>query len=68
MAEHDAAYLAQCREKNICPLCHQNIVKKHGSGSFVDGVFCSQDCYAQWHSSSLQQRHEDRLKRSKSDD
>jgi hypothetical protein len=61
MAENEQQYLGECMEEGICPACHQPITKKFGSGRFEDGVFCSMDCYAEWHKGSLIRRHQDRL-------
>ena len=60
MAEHEADYLRECLEQNICPTCKKAIEKKFGSGQVKDGVFCSLDCYGKWHSGQLLRRHESR--------
>jgi hypothetical protein len=68
MAENEEVYLRQCLEQNTCPACQQPITEKFGSGQVKDGVFCSLDCYAKWHQAMLKQRHEDRVKKDRSDE
>jgi hypothetical protein len=68
MAENEEDYLRQCLEQGICPVCQQPIVKKFGSGQLKDGVFCSLDCYGEWHKASLMRRHQDRVQKGSSDE
>ena len=63
MAEAEQGYLAQCRANGICPVCHNQLAQRIGSGKLDDGVFCSMDCYAKWHGASLVQRHKMRTMR-----
>lgn len=62
MADHEERYLQKCLADNVCPACLKPVVKKLGSGNQKDGVFCSLDCYANWHAETLRRRHQDRLK------
>lgn len=68
MAENEEDYLRQCLEQNICPVCQQPITKKFGSGQFKDGVFCSLDCYGEWHKALLMRRHQGRVQNGSSDE
>ena len=68
MAENEDDYLRQCLEENICPVCHQAIIKKFGSGQFKDGVFSSLNCYTEWNKALLIRQHQDKIKKSKSDE
>jgi hypothetical protein len=61
MSENEEYYLQQCLQKMVCPSCQKKLTNKVGSGRFKDGVFCSQDCYAKWHSGVLIKRHQERL-------
>jgi hypothetical protein len=62
MAESEANYLAQCRQEGICPRCREVVKEKYGTGRFEDGVFCSLDCYAEWHKAALIRRHDEARK------
>ena len=68
MAENEEVYLRQCLEQNICPVCQQLIIKKHGSGQFKDGVFCSLKCYTEWNKALLIRQHQVKVQKSKSDE
>jgi len=68
MIENEEDYLRRCLEKNICPTCQQLISDKFGSGKTKDGVFCSLDCYTKWNEALLIRRHQDRVKKSKTDE
>lgn len=68
MAEHEEEYLRQCLAQGVCPVCQHPIVKKFGSGQTKDGVFCSLDCYGEWHKAMLTRRHQDRVKKGSSDE
>ena len=62
MSENHAEYLAECLRKEICPTCHGPLVKKHGTGQFKDGVFCSLTCEATWRGEEVRRRHLAKLK------
>jgi len=68
MAENEEDYLRRCLEQNICPACQKPITKKHGSGQFKDGVYCSLDCYKTWNEALLIRRHQDRIQKSETDE
>lgn len=68
MPESEQSYLDQCREQGICPACHKATIEKYGSGQQKDGVFCSLDCYGEWHKAALIRRHEERMKKERSDE
>lgn len=68
MAEADKSYLNNCRDANRCPTCQGPLTTRVGTGSFKDGVFCSLECQAKWHSPAMQLRHLERLRKAKADD
>ena len=68
MAEKEGTYLAKCLQEGVCPKCRQALAQKYGSGRFEDGVFCSLDCYAEWHKGALIRRHEESGKKGPADE
>ena len=68
MAESEEGYLRSCLEQEICPACRKSTTKKVGSGLLKDGVFCSLDCYGEWHKGLLIRRHQDRVQRGSLDE
>jgi hypothetical protein len=58
VAETEHGYLARCRADRVCPNCHNSIPEggATGSGSHADGLFCSLDCYAEYHGPSIARR------------
>jgi len=59
MAESEQSYLLELWDNNICPNCGKSIPEgKHvGSGKKREGGFCSLDCYADYRSADLIERH-----------
>jgi hypothetical protein len=63
MAETEDGYLEKCKKEGLCPTCHKPLGAGIGSGRHTDGVFCSLECYGEWHRASLIRRHEERVKK-----
>ena len=68
MTENEGDYLRQCLAQNICPRCQNPITQKFGSGRSEDGVFCSLNCYGEWHKAILLRRHNARVKKGTSNE
>jgi len=48
--ELDILRLRASAEAEVCPSCGRQIVEAgHGSGRLDDGLFCSLDCFAEFH-------------------
>lgn len=41
--------IAEAAAKDICPECGKPLTDRVGTGSLVDGVFCSLNCQATFH-------------------
>lgn len=68
MAENEEDFLPRCPKENICPVCHQAIIKKFGSGQFKDGVFLFVELLRRMEQSIADKTTSRQGKKSKSDE